>query len=834
MDENDIAQAAIKAMIDKMGEVATEPYRRFQERLWTHRVDKSGEGPKRIQPNYISRKECSQAEEFLRDNKAVAITGIGGSGKTALAQYIVRSFSDSEFRVFTSSLVNRDRITLSDVISDLSLHPEYGSAFREITQSGRVGKAVIGPLLDAIHVSGPYLLFFDDFHLVSDPALVEFTRCLINSGGKTRLILTSRRKLDLFSNPGVACVPLNEGLPLTKAGQLLRKIKPDLRIDSAVLKKIWIKCHRGHPYALVTFATLLSDNVDTNDIEKLLDNLPAFEVEDSAWQQKLWGQLSVNEKKCARAFAILHRPLSAVAVKHLAKLYSFRGWQESHKELVCRYVIYSRKKNDDFTMHDIFRDYCLSQIQKPHILHNKAAEFYLSIPQQSSIEIVECHTPALQHAHYAGWKEKKPKRLLALLRQLSGAEQTVGLWNSALEHWGQYIDLAESLQLAEVSLVARKAMCRIFEQRGDYKNLVTSASKAYDIAMASRQCEDLPIILNYLRHARRGSEQFDLLKNIEAAISICRSENQLLAEGQVYGVMVRVYRDMGCSEEFKYWRDIAAARLAPVMNSHSDDDTKWRALIELARLQRDSFSWEEALTTEYELHRVACSIKDTQRVIQAEIRISDLLYYVGRGDEAVAQHYSSLKKARDSKDEWMCRNCLGQGGRLFNRLGRHEEAKREHVEHLSMAESVNDPGGIGWAHNGIGEVLLSLNDTELVKDAIYHFKVASEFHRAKQDIYFVSVALNNVAKCLLFIDCLEEALSESMAALNLISESLAFDSLLVRPEIEFTLAQIFLKKQDLSGAKEYLQSARKHFTDVNRPDRVAVVDELVACTEELN
>ena len=391
------------------------------------RLEPSDEGYDKVDLKaYVARVEFAEVEAAFRDtNKSViVIWGIGGAGKSTFAGYCLSHMAEQGYQTIHSPFICKNgATTLDGLIITLTNHPTFGVHFSPLLQDSRPAQEKISSIVTALEETGRYVLLFDDYHEADNPELDNFILRVNQHGKNTKLLLTSRVKLELFNRAGFAMVHL-QNLPLDRAKELLCLYNPRLHGESdATLERIWIKCHHGVPYALVIFAEMSKQE----SIASLLTTLPDFFERDEDWQRRLFDQLTDGEKNLTLLLSLIRKPLTSDSLSHLHKIYPKRKWSKVRDDLnnlMSRAIIYPLQDNT-FVMHDLFRHFCVNQLKdgslaqrRYRVLNRRVAQFYLLIPNSNETNWVIWQVEAWEHYFKAGEAEMG-KQLDVRIRNIS-------------------------------------------------------------------------------------------------------------------------------------------------------------------------------------------------------------------------------------------------------------------------------------------------------------------------------------------------------------------------------------------------------------------------------
>jgi len=367
-------------------------------------------------------KEVADVFNMLRrdDIRLITLTGIGGTGKTRLAQEVGRrmkpNFPDGVFFVELEAVT--DPVLAVPTIAHVLEIPE-------------VGPRVIADALTEHLQNGSTLLILDNFEQVVDagPEIAQLLRAVAG----LKIIVTSREPLKLTVETEYAVPPLGlpqpgESVSVEELGQFeavklfvqsARRARPDyaLTVDnSAAVSEI---CRRldGIPLAIELAAArtkILSTQAILEKLENRLDVLTGGSKDLPARQQTMRGAiewsydlLTDDERKMFRRLAVFAGGFSygtAEAVLARTGENSTAGFLDLVTSLTEKGLVIPQKHSSEtprFRMLDIVRAYALERLcagDEAESIHLAHAEYYLELGQQAE--------PKLKTVESAKWTSR--------------------------------------------------------------------------------------------------------------------------------------------------------------------------------------------------------------------------------------------------------------------------------------------------------------------------------------------------------------------------------------------------------------------------------------------
>lgn len=554
-------------------------------------------------PPMIGReKEAADVFGLLRreDVRLITLTGIGGTGKTRLAQEVGRRmkqrFPDGVFFVELAAVT--DPVLAVPTIAHALEVPE-------------AGPRMIADALTEHLQNGSTLLILDNFEQVvaAGPEIAQLLRAVAG----LKIIVTSREPLKLTAETEYPVPPLGlpqpgEGVSIEELGQFeavklfvqsASRARPDyaLTVDNAAAVSEICRRLDGIPLAIELAAArtkILSTQAILEKLENRLDVLTGGSKDLPARQQTMRGAiewsydlLNDDEQMMFRRLAVFAGGFSyGTAEAVLAKTgeNSTTGFLDLVTSLTEKGLVIPQKHSGEtprFRMLDIVRAYALERLSsgdEAESLHLAHAEYYLELGQQAEpkLKTIESAkwTSRLEQEHdnlraAIHWSvENKPEiaaRLGAAIRNLwtvhghlnegsrlaskilsTGAEMTDGIRWQILTAYGNMSQFRGILDKAQEL----------------YGESLTIARKSGDQAQISQSLRGLGAVA-YMRNdhpAARGyiDEALEISRNAEDRFGIAASLGRLgdiaycegnFKESQDYSKdALEIFRDLGYQE----------------------------------------------------------------------------------------------------------------------------------------------------------------------------------------------------------------------------------------------------------------------------------------------
>jgi hypothetical protein len=310
----------------------------------------------------------------LMGNKTVSmivIEGISGIGKTALTAHFARTIEQKEYLPFwmdcredtsfdtvTSALATFARNNNNDLLADLLENVN-------INLEDRLARIAAGI------AESKYGLFFDDYHLVTDPMINRLLQKVVERAIYPKIFAICRRRPRLVAAISPLLLveqTLRAGLDLISCVQFL--IECGLDVSEDIAHKVWNLTGERHPKALEIFIA----RSRTYPVAELLSSLPTFREElKNEWLTPLMNELPQEQIEVAIDLSVFDRPIPYQA---MSWLYPGREVDPLVVGLVDRFIL-NRVGEDSLRMHVLIREFCYALITDKRAKHTWVAEYYI-------------------------------------------------------------------------------------------------------------------------------------------------------------------------------------------------------------------------------------------------------------------------------------------------------------------------------------------------------------------------------------------------------------------------------------------------------------------------
>ncbi|MBM3157670.1 MAG: tetratricopeptide repeat protein [Chloroflexi bacterium] len=506
-------------------ELAAQDRRQYAGERWTS-LSTLGRLP-RLAHAFLNRKfELGILRRYLLDESKtiVAVTGLGGMGKTWLVAYILKEAqTDSKYVISNNGRIdfdrlyylrcNEERISFERIFLDLG---QLAGRFTEMVQLWRDASLSLEEKCNALInllYENCYLLIFDNFDSLLDSecclrpeyrSLEQFFGFLLEREHRSKVIITSRFLPNLIRRRQLmnfVDTPLTEGLAEDDSVTLLREL--GLEDEEMTLRQI-ARRTGGIPRALESFVGLAT-GLDAKDI---LANEALFRgnVVENLLQEQ-YEQLTEEEREVMQKVAIYRKPVWMVGIEYLTKRREPVDRLASVLHSVVRKrLVWWDAEEKTYNMHPLVREYTYAQIRqaKRRKWHYQAGEFYahLSSYLDEKHKLADVTNQLEAHYHYFAAEDYERAGLVATnifrilfrwgyinlceelcsqtvdtvegdtkaiaLHQLARIAFLRGKIEAAKEQWTQALRIFESTNNKAGIAYAQHSLGRISQLRGEY------------------------------------------------------------------------------------------------------------------------------------------------------------------------------------------------------------------------------------------------------------------------------------------------------------------------------------------------------------------------------
>jgi tetratricopeptide (TPR) repeat protein len=593
---------------------------------------------------------------------AIALTGMGGVGKSTLAALVYRYAEDQRysgvgpFKDEAIWLTINDNVTMVDLAGTLFEAMDVSLPDLSALSSHQLAVALFTALNT---VDKPRLVILDQFENMLDkqsghasveterPGVGEWLDALNSQPCRCRVLLTSRilpqgTREYPPSHMQEYCV---KGLDNAEGVELLRKQGVELAQATDAELSYAVILSQGHALALILLASLLRRNRSLT--------LSTF-FQDPAYLQ-LWNgdiarnlldyifkeQLDVVQSDLLLAFSIYREPVPLEAAEMLIEGIPRAEIVFALNALIAQHLMQAVGEGR-YQLHSIVANYARSQFQMEHKGNRN----------KNLLDIQAAHTRAVEY--YLEQAKKSPPR--EMRRSSNDVRPFIeAIWHQC--HAGKWREA--------YSLMERESIFPDLKRWGGNAILLELYQLLLPLAEQYPESEEAVSLYIYLGRVYRTLGRRDRAKGyFEKAFSICEKQHYHKDEGTAHSFLGSVYADLGQKVEA-----------------------------------------QEHLEKAIEIRK---EVGDRLGVSWTLANLGRIYHELGQEHRARQICEQALEATRDVKNRRGEERTLNTLGQIYNNFGEKGQALKYYEEALKISREVGDRLGEGLTLNGLGLVYLAL------------------------------------------------------------------------------------------------------------------------------
>lgn len=683
------------------------------------------------------------------DITAIALTGIGGVGKSTLAALVYHFAEEKRLRQngpFSAEalwLTVDPTVTFADLAGNV--FEALGKSLPDLSNLSPQNQSVT--LFNALNLTEkPRLLILDQFEnlldwetghaLVGRPGVGEWLDIINSQQCLCRILLTSRPR-----PVGTREFPLTylqeyavKGLEAAEGAELLQN--QGVTGTQEELQLAVARC-AGHTFSLMLLASLIRDH-NTSLAALLKDpTLWTGDIAANLLDQIYMQHLNEVQRQVLLAFSVYRKPVPIDAAQAIVTNVSKTEMLHALKALRVQHLLEAVGEGL-YQLHAIIHEYAQCHFDETNeqvngkalqIAHREAAHYYLLRAKTTCLlrgqrrrtsDVQDLVEAVWQYCQAEMWQEAydlmEQEGLFADFSVLGGNATLLELYRLLIDNWNpqpqQAVHICNDLGWICTGLGQKEEALRYYEQA------LNICRDLGDRKEEGKTLTNLGWVHSELGRLGQAQKYLEQALNVETGNKLERGRT-LVNLGRVYNGLGQKERARECFEEgLHIYRD--AGELT---------GEGW-TLNNLGKLYYDLGQKETAIgyfEQSLSRYRRTGNRSGAGRTLKNLGGVYSELGKKEQGLQNLDEALSILKEVGDPNGAAMTLNNLGM---LYDSLGEVEQALKCYEEALSICLKVGDRGGEGWAHNNLGRIYARLKEPI---EALKHYKQALLLRREVEE-----------------------------------------------------------------------------------------------------